>query len=181
MRGSSKKFWLPLEALVSFKEPVSVENALLCYASLRSGGEDKHPQKLLVLGWWSLVLFEPTIYKPKIRWHHILFCCHIFWSFLMKKYFLLFIFCISICKKVSTLRRFSSAFDARNFSCHWHFNQGQFWFSFLAEQLNLFWRSSFLFGFKSFDELDLKINKTKCQCYYPLHHYILCYIRNFCV
>ena len=43
-------FWLLLEALVSFKEPISVENALLRYASLRSRGKDKQPQMLLVLG-----------------------------------------------------------------------------------------------------------------------------------
>ena len=40
---------------------------------------------LLVLGWFSLVLFEPSIYKTKIRWHHVLFCCPVFWTFLTRK------------------------------------------------------------------------------------------------
>ena len=50
MRENSEFFWLPLKALVSVEEAVSVEDALLRSASLRSGGEDEHPQMLLVLG-----------------------------------------------------------------------------------------------------------------------------------
>ena len=40
---------------------------------LRSGGEDKHPQMPLVLGWWSHVLFDLSSYKPKFRCHHVSF------------------------------------------------------------------------------------------------------------
>ena len=54
-------------------------------------GEYNQPQMLLVVGWWSLVLLEPSIYRPMIRWHHVLFCCPVFWSFLMKIYYLLLI------------------------------------------------------------------------------------------
>ena len=49
MRENSGLFSLPLRALVSVEEPVSVEDAPLRYASLRSGGEVKHLQMLLVL------------------------------------------------------------------------------------------------------------------------------------
>ena len=45
-------------------------------ATLRSAlgrGELKHPQRILILGWWSLVLFKLSIYKPRIRCHHTLF------------------------------------------------------------------------------------------------------------
>ena len=50
MRGSSELFWLPLKALFSIEELVSVEDVLPHYASLRSGEEDKHPLVFLVLG-----------------------------------------------------------------------------------------------------------------------------------
>ena len=75
MRESSILFWLSLKALVSVEEPVSVEDAPLRCASLSSGGwgEGKHPQMLLVLGRWSLVLFKLGIFKPRIRCHHALF------------------------------------------------------------------------------------------------------------
>ena len=41
--ATSELFWLPVKELVSVEEPVNVED----YASLRSGGEYKHPQMLL--------------------------------------------------------------------------------------------------------------------------------------
>ena len=66
-------FWLVLKASVSVEKPVSVEDTPLCSALLRSVGENKHPRMLLVWGWWSLVLFELSIYKSKFRCHHFLF------------------------------------------------------------------------------------------------------------
>ena len=50
--GNSELFLLPLEPLVSVEELVSVEDALLRSASLRYREEDKHPQMLLVLGFF---------------------------------------------------------------------------------------------------------------------------------
>ena len=41
-------FLLPLRALVRVKEPVSVEDAPLRYASLRSWQKDQYPHMLLV-------------------------------------------------------------------------------------------------------------------------------------
>ena len=67
--GNSQLFWLLLKPMFSDEEPVSVEDAPLCSASirsLRSGEEDKHPQMLLVLSWWSLVLFELGFLKQRI-------------------------------------------------------------------------------------------------------------------
>ena len=65
-----------------------MEDAPLHSASLRSGNKDKHPQMLLTLGWWSLVLFELNMYKPrKDPWPpcFALIRCAAFWSFLMGK------------------------------------------------------------------------------------------------
>ena len=73
MRDSSEFFWLTLKASVIVEEPVSVEDAPLHYASLRFGGEGIHLQMLLILGWWSLVLFEVSIYKLRIHCHRALF------------------------------------------------------------------------------------------------------------
>ena len=73
MRANSELIWLPLKAMGSVEEPVGVEDALLRYALLRSGGKDKHPQMLLVLGWWSLILFELSMYKLTIRCHQVSF------------------------------------------------------------------------------------------------------------
>ena len=64
---------LPFKSLVSVEERVSVEEAPLRSASLRSGKEGKHPQMLLVLGWRSLILLELRIYKPRFRRHHVSF------------------------------------------------------------------------------------------------------------
>ena len=36
---------------------------LLRSGSLRSGEDDKHLHMLSVLGWWSLVMFEPSKHK----------------------------------------------------------------------------------------------------------------------
>ena len=69
--GNLDIFWLPVRELVSVEGWVSAEDAPLRYASLRYGGEDKHPQMLLVLGWWSLGLFEHSFFKPRIWWHRV--------------------------------------------------------------------------------------------------------------
>ena len=117
MRGYSKIFWLPLKALVSFEEPVSVDNAPLCYALLRSGGEDWHPQMLLGV-------VDGAKKKPAA----VMFCFVLLSRILMKKKsfatysrvrktilnFFSKIFCINICNKVSKYRRFMPDFGAQN-------------------------------------------------------------------
>ena len=68
---NSEIFWFPVRELVSVEERVSAEDTPFRYASLRYRGEDKHPQMLLVLGWWSLILFELSFLKPKIWCHRV--------------------------------------------------------------------------------------------------------------
>ena len=50
MKRKLKRLYFKLVFEVYDFEPVSVEDAPLRYASLRSGGEDKPPSMLLVLG-----------------------------------------------------------------------------------------------------------------------------------
>ena len=71
---NSEIFWLPVRELVSVEQRFSVEDTPLRYGSLRNGREDKHPEMLLVLVRRSLVLFELSIYYPRIRFPHALFC-----------------------------------------------------------------------------------------------------------
>ena len=49
-KENAELLWLFLKALVSGEEVASVEDVPLRYASLRSEGQDKHPQMRLVLG-----------------------------------------------------------------------------------------------------------------------------------
>ena len=53
-----------LLALVGVEELDSKEKAPLRSALHRSGGKDEYPRMLLVLGSWSLDLFELWIYRP---------------------------------------------------------------------------------------------------------------------
>ena len=69
MKENSELFRLSFKALISVKESVSVEDMFL--RSVR--GELKHPQELLVLGWWNLVSFQRSIYKPMNRCPRALF------------------------------------------------------------------------------------------------------------
>ena len=45
-------------------------SAPLCSAP---GEKDKDPRMLLVLGWWSLVLFELSTYRPRSRSQYVVF------------------------------------------------------------------------------------------------------------